>query len=1059
MEQREWKDWENPAVIARSKEPGHAAFMPYDSERALLAGEESPYRLSLDGAWDFKWCPGSEGPADFAREEYDSTGWDQVRVPGVWQLQGYGKPYYLAWGYPPALSTKKREIPRIDPAKNEAGLYRRTFALPPSFAGRRVFLHFGAVKSALCLYVNGRRAGYSQGSMTPAEFDVTDFLHEGVNTVAARVIRFSDGTYLEDQDMWFFSGIYRSVCLFAEPPVFIQDVFARGEFAPEYTDCTLLADLQLDNRSAEDAQLRVEAALTSLDGGRAVASAGCAAQVSAGARAPVSLRLPVKAPHLWSDEDPYLYRLIFTLRGADGSVLEVKSLPYGFKCVEIKDEKILINGRPLLIRGVNRHDYDPDTGWAVPRERYAQDLAIMKRSNINAVRTSHYPNDPLLYELCDRYGLYVLDEADMETHGVRRKDVPGDNPLWTTAVVDRMERMVLRDRNHACVFMWSLGNEAGRGSNFLEMKKAALRLDPTRPVHYEGDYDRSVSDVVSRMYPSVGLLEKLGRHEAVKITPLDNVLNRLAADNKPLRPEQYRGKPVVVCEYAHSMENSLGNFREYMDVFEKYENLAGGFIWDFVDQAIRRRDEDGRERWLYGGDFGEEVTSRYFCANGIVAADRTPHPALYEVKKVYQRIAARPLNFSEGLIEIENRYDRTSLDAFTLRWSVLEDGREILAREEPLPPTPPGGCAAVRLDYGGVRFRPGREYHLLCSFLAGSGTLWCKAGDELAWEQFPLIGAQAGWQPRAGRVAAEELGDRILLSGEGFSLQISKISGGVESLDYGFGELICSPLVPNYWRAYTDNDLGYLNFAPALGLLKPDRWEKATRARRVESVELSREGGEAVVTVRQHVPGCRGPALTTYRVDGGGGIRIGHEITPRSDMPRIGFTFAVPRRLGRIAWFGRGPHENYCDRKTGAKIAHYSAAAETLPHAYMRPQENGTRSDVRFFDAAQEDGRGIRVRALGGSLLDFSVWPYSQRDLERAAHIHELPARNFLTLNVDHLQCGVGGDQPGMACLHEPYVIRGNRRYAFSFLLAPLRGDPSALEQSPVPPAEDAPQG
>jgi beta-galactosidase len=391
----------------------------------------------------------------------------------------------------------------------------------------------------------------------------------------------------------------------------------------------------------------------------------------------LALKTVVKNPKKWTAETPNLYKLILTLKDEFGKVIEIKSAQFGFKVLEIKNQKIYVNGRPILLKGVNRHEFDPDHGWAVPRSRYIEDLTIMKRHNINAIRTSHYPNDSVFYELCNEYGFYVMDEADVETHGVRRKNVPGDNLLWTHAVVDRMERMVKRDKNHPCIFMWSLGNEAGYGSNFMEMKKAALKIDSTRPFHYEGDLSLAVSDVISRMYPTVEYVDKLGNQEEINITAIDKVLNKIFADAKPIKSDQYEDKPVILCEYAHAIENSLGNFQEYMDRFEKYNNMAGGFIWDFVDQSIRKV-EGGTEKWLYGGDFGEEGGSfRYFCANGIVAADRTLHPSIYEVKKVYQEIKVHPVELLNGKIVIQNKYSFLNLKDFEAVWEIAENGIKI----------------------------------------------------------------------------------------------------------------------------------------------------------------------------------------------------------------------------------------------------------------------------------------------------------------------------------------------------------------------------------------------
>ena len=1039
-------DYENPEIIEYNKEKAHAIWMPYDSFDELAEQKESKYKLSLNGTWDFKWVSGlSAVPENFFMPEYDSSGWDKINVPSVWQLKGYGKPYYLAFDFPPALSKKKNEIPKIDQSKNEKGFYRTIFNLPESFEGRELFIHFGAVKSAFYLYINGERVGYSQGSMTPAEFSITEYVRSGENVVAAEVIRYSDGTYLEDQDMWFFSGIYREVYVYAEPKLYLRDIFARSVPVGNFDDWTLKIDVFIDNKNERNSDVTVDALLCDYCDFHIIDKVSGSFDVGVKDKNCFSLEKLISRPRQWSAEAPNLYRLVIVLKNADDTVIEAKTIHFGFKAVEIKDEKILINGKPLMICGVNRHDFDPDFGWAVPKARYHQDLRLMKQANINAIRTSHYPNDPLLYELCDIYGLYVLDEADVETHAVRKKNIPGDNPLWTHAVVDRMERMVLRDRNYPCVFMWSLGNEAGYGSNFAKMKAGALSLDSTRPIHYEGDYDMSVSDVVSRMYPTIELLEKLGRHEEVKIGLFDNFLNMLTADNKPLKPDHYRGKPVLLCEYAHAMENSLGNFQEYMDVFERYPNMAGGFIWDFVDQSIRRKTEDGQEQWLYGGDFGEEVSHRYFCANGIVAADRTPHPSYYEVQKVYQRIKIRPVNLQNGVFRVENRYCFTDLSEFRPKWTLTENGKAVLCQIlEPISLAAGKSCE-LKLDYSEFEFKPDAEYHLTVTFFTVNETLWCEKDYPLAFEQFELRSGAPQIKPDESKnIQALDTGNEIIVQGKGFAITASKKDGSISSIDYGSGDILLSPMKPNYWRAYTDNDLGYANFKPELeGLLAlpVKRWRSATEKRKVRSVKLERSPGLATVTVIQSVSHCKGDVITIYKIDSTGAVFVRHEICPQKDMPRIGFAMALMREFDSFTWFGRGPYENYCDRKTGSPVGIYSSNAENLGHSYMRPQENGNRTDVRRLEISDNNGNGLLIT---GRLFNFSAWPYSQEALEKAKHRHELENADFVTVNIDHMQCGVGGDFPGVANLHEPYIIHKGKPYVFEFAISKLK----AVEKS-----------
>lgn len=593
--------WEDPSIFKINKEDGHAIMMPYDSENEALSGNESKYKQSLNGKWKFYWQRGLKNqPENFQLVSFDDSHWDEINVPSVWQTEGYSVPYYYASTFPKAFSRTKSKIPSIDHNMQEIGFYRKTFVLDEVFDNREVFLHFGAAKSALEVYVNGEFVGYSQGSMAPHEFDITKVLKKGENVITAKLYRFSDGSYLEDQDMWWLCGIYRDVYLFAEPKVCLRDFYFKTDFDDTYNDSNVTLNMYFNNYNNIRGKIKVSAKL--IDSKNEEIELGSSEKELSGGKETITYNKTVKSPDKWSAETPNLYTLVMSVE-LDGKVICVKSYKVGFKKVEIKGEKIYFNGMPLMIKGVNRHDFDCDYGWAVPKYRYTQDLDIMKQNNINSIRTSHYPDDPYFYDMCNKYGFYVMDECEVETHGVRRKGVPGSNPVWTGAVVDRMQRMVLRDRNNPCIFMWSLGNEAGDGSNFMEMKKSALELDDTRQFHYEGDFDLTKSDVISRMYPTKDIMEKLGNKQPITISLYDNIANQLAADSKPIKAEMYEGKPVVLCEYAHSMENSLGNFQEYIDDFEKYDNMCGGFIWDFVDQALHVKDENGNDNYLYGTDF------------------------------------------------------------------------------------------------------------------------------------------------------------------------------------------------------------------------------------------------------------------------------------------------------------------------------------------------------------------------------------------------------------------------------------------------------------------------
>lgn len=1021
-------DWEDPNIIGVNKLRGRYPSPNFEQ------------KISLNGIWKFKWQRYLTGFDEEAAILGDNSTWDDIEVPSLWQLKGYGVPYYLAFDYPPGISKKKREIPSIDHKENEGGIYSREFEVPTDWMDKKIYMFFGAVKSAFHLFINGKKVGYSQGSMTPAEFDISRYLFPGVNKVDVVVYRYSDGTYLEDQDMWFFSGIYRDVYLHCQPNLSIFDFFAYPGLDENYVNGTVNLEIDLLNDGDIEGDLLLEIILR--DGKtREVKHQHCHSFKSKRGAFQEALKFSVENPKKWSAEYPNLYELELALKTGDKTLVETKKTRFGFRTVEIKDEKILINGTPIMFNGVNRHDFDPDHGWVVPIQRYYQDLYIMKQNNINAIRCSHYPNAQIFYELCDQLGFYVMDEADLETHGVRRKNVPGDNPIWTKAVVDRMDRMVLTNRNHPCIVMWSLGNEAGHGSNFGKMKESALKLDKTRPFHYEGDYDISVSDVLSRMYPTPQYLERLGNYEEITVNLFQNIKNRLAEDNKPLKPEQYRGKPVVVCEYAHAMENSLGNFHKYMEVFDKYKNMAGGFIWDFVDQSIRVQDSEG-EKWLYGGDFGERKTHGYFCANGIVDANRNPHPSLYEVKKGYQNIKITSKDPKSGKFIIHNKYSFTNLKEFQLVWSLYRDGILIKNGEMDLDVEP--FCKQdIQLDFTEINFNDEGEYVILLSCLSKEDKPWAKAGFEFAWEEF-IVGkfrakTYINDESIKNKLNVQEEKENLVITVGDNKFIINLKTAAIDCIDYGYGNILVEGFKVNYWRALTDNDKGFANFAPKLDKLLVDySWKKATYAYKALVREITI--GEDMVLVSFNIKHRNFKNnIVCYRIYHTGLVEVYNELTPKKDMFRIGFQGKLLKGYESFTWFGKGPHENYIDRNKGAKTQIHDLKLADMYHLYMRPQENGNRTEVRWLMVRNKEGLGFRMEDQLNELLNFSVCPFSQRDLEEETHIHKLQFRDFVTLNVDLKQRGVGGDLPGMAALHEEYKIKKGKSYKLAFAISPIR--------------------
>ena len=1042
--------WEDPSIFKINKEDGHAIMMPYDSENEALSGKESKYKQSLNGKWKFYWQRGLKNqPENFQLVSFDDSHWDEINVPSVWQTEGYSVPYYYASTFPKAFSRTKSKIPSIDHNMQEIGFYRKTFVLDEVFDNREVFLHFGAAKSALEVYVNGEFVGYSQGSMAPHEFDITKVLKKGENVITAKLYRFSDGSYLEDQDMWWLCGIYRDVYLFAEPKVCLRDFYFKTDFDDTYNDSNVTLNMYFNNYNNIRGKIKVSAKL--IDSKNEEIELGSSEKELSGGKETITYNKTVKSPDKWSAETPNLYTLVMSVE-LDGKVICVKSYKVGFKKVEIKGEKIYFNGMPLMIKGVNRHDFDCDYGWAVPKYRYTQDLDIMKQNNINSIRTSHYPDDPYFYDMCNKYGFYVMDECEVETHGVRRKGVPGSNPVWTGAVVDRMQRMVLRDRNNPCIFMWSLGNEAGDGSNFMEMKKSALELDDTRQFHYEGDFDLTKSDVISRMYPTKDIMEKLGNKQPITISLYDNIANQLAADSKPIKAEMYEGKPIVLCEYAHSMENSLGNFQEYIDDFEKYDNMCGGFIWDFVDQALHVKDENGNDNYLYGTDFqGKEPhklidipnttamtgSNVYFCANGIIGADRNPHPQIVEVKHGYQNIGITAKDIKNGEFTIKNKFLFTNLSDFNCKWVIKAEGKEVLNGTIGKIDCAPLEEKEIKIDYDLSKLSDDKELILTVSFETTKKSLGLDADYEIAFEQFVLNEMPKPKEIKSDKKLDFDIsGKKITVNGE--NLKVVVDDGKVISYVIDEKELLKAPLEPNYFRALTDNDIDFLNFTPQWAKFHPFyAWQRATHHTKAVKTEVVKNGEVVEIHIAFSTVGLKN-SVATYKVYPDGKLYVFHSAIPTKGMLRFGYQMTMESSMEYITWYGRGPKPTYIDRKLGSKIDLYESSVTDFEYRYMRPQESSNRCDVRYFTLTDKEGFGIRVDAYYDNPINFSAYHYTTDGLEKATHINDIPYADITTVNIDHRQLGVGGDLPGQAFVREPYTMPKNQKQEYSFVITPI---------------------
>ncbi len=1043
-------DWENSEMFGQNKEPAHATLIPYNSVESAQSGkrEESTYYKSLNGNWKFHWVDRPLiRPQKFYQDDFDVSEWAEIPVPSNWQLQGYGIPIYTNVKYP--YSVKKSPIPSIDQAYNPVGSYKTTFTQTKDWESRQVFIHFEGVKSAFYIWVNGTKVGYSQGSMTPAEFNITSYIHPGDNQLAVEVYRWSDGSYLEDQDMWRLSGIYRSVYLFSTAPVHIRDYFVKSVFDEYFENATLQLAVKVRNYGETDAQVH-SLSLTLFNADNEVVGIDPLLQsyvkVDGNKEENIELQSIIQKPHHWSAEAPYLYTIFITLKDKNSNIVEIIQKKFGFRQVEIKNSQILINNKRIFLKGVNRHEHDPDHGRAIPYERMVEDAKLLKQFNINSVRTSHYPNDPRWYELCDEYGLYVFDEANLESHGLRRK-VPKDRPEWRAACVDRMESMVERDKNHPSIICWSLGNEAGFGENHKHMATKARELDDTRFIHYEGDHKGEIVDVYSSMYTSPTNLAKSARNEKYA-----GVLDVLPFT---VKPEFWKDKPIMLCEYAHSMGNSTGNLQEYWNIFEESDTCAGGFIWDWVDQGLRKKSLEGKEYWAYGGDYGDEPNTKNFCINGIVMPDRKPNPGVFEVKKVYQNIKVYPVHIPSGKVVIVNKHSFSRLHELICHWELTANGKIIQSGELPDLDIAPKEEMNVIIPFTEPELTKNTEYQLKVGFRLKADMVWAPKGHEVAWDQFiiPFSIPCPTEIPfsEIPEIDFEEFPTTIDITGSNFSIRIDKSAGGLTSYIYEGKELVKSPLLPNYWRALTDNDKGLANLVGIMKIALPSK--KKYQKRKLTNIFAQKINPQMIkISFQFKVPIGQTNHQTVYTIYGNGDIVVDNSMVPKKEVLKFGMQMAIPKDFDYITWYGAGPHENYWDRKTGAAVGIYSMYVEKYIHNYIQPQENSNRCDVRWVALTNAEGNGIIFSGM--PVFYFSAWPYTQEDLEHASHAHELPRRDEITVNVDLRQRGVGGNDSWGAKPEEKYRIQKDLPLIYSFRISPYKkemGDFNAVARKILP--------
>jgi beta-galactosidase len=1034
-------EWDDVSVLRVGAEKPHATMTAYPTRPAALAASGSPWVLSLNGDWKFHWSPSPDArPAGFERPEFSDAGWRTIRVPASIETQGFGMPIYVNAGYAFAFDRQDPHPPRD---ANPVGSYRRRFTVPASWTERRVLLHFAGVDSAYYVWVNGTRVGYSEDSRTPSEFDITSHLRRGENVLAVEVYRWSDGSFLEDQDMFRLSGIFRGVALIAAGQQHVRDIEIRTDLDDTYRNATVLVAVEVANGATQAASGSIAVEILDASGRTVAAPAPTRFTAAPNTAVPVSLTAILDAPLKWTAETPNLYRALVALSTGAGRTLEWVPVRFGVREVEIKGGHFLVNGRAILFKGVNRHEHSPDTGHYVPRALMVKDVELMKQHNVNAVRTSHYPNDPEWYALADEYGLYIIDEANIECHGfgTNPQNRLTNDPAWTPAYVDRVQRMVERDKNHPSIVMWSLGNECGDGTNMAAGYQWIKKRDPSRPVHYEGttNHGGSNADVNSFMYPTPAAVKQ--RAEA--------------------RPDL----PLILCEYTHAMGNSNGGLKEYWDLFYAGTNAQGAFVWDWVDQGIRQpvpepfRAAAGQTFFAYGGWWEDRVGQKNdnnFSQNGLVNADRMPHPGGRAIKYVYRYVHAVLTEPAQAggwpaAIRVTNRYDFiNAMDIAEGTWEVRVDGSIVSSGRLPELDIRPGDSKDYTVDFGPSGRWPAGHIVINVRFTTRVDLPWARKGHELGWEQWAIpraLPAPAVSTPPA--LAMQNAGNVVRFSGPEFALVFDRVRGTIGSYAYKGMRLIERGPLPDFWRAMTDNDMGawksIMNNARRTLGQDITVWREAGAAWSVKDVQSRRvDEHTAEVTVSAEIPLVGGTYVMTYTIHGDGVVEIESTYKPGAGplpmMPRFGTELVVSPGLERIEWYGRGPQETYVDRQF-EPIGRYSGTVREQFHDYPRPQENGNKTDVRWVTLTNAEGWGIRVdSAIPEGVLSVGATHFTKADLEQAAYSFQLPRRPEIYLNIDAMQMGVGGINSWSTTGYpmEPYRISATEPRSFRYRIRPV---------------------
>ena len=1012
-------DWENPELTTLNTVKPHVSYIPFDSEAKAIRNnpEESSAYMSLNGKWKFKLSDNyTKVPSGFFQPGFDASSWAMIDVPSTWEVQGYSYPIYVNSDY--EFYTKNPLPPHVPYDYNPVGTYLTQITVPETFKGKNVIIHFGAVKSFFYIWLNGNYIGFSKDSKTPAEFDLTPYLKDGSNSLALEVFRWNDGSYLECQDMWRMSGINRDVFIYARPNTYIRDFFAKGNLKENYTKGNLELDVLFNKLSAEDAKnLKLQINLYDKNNTTQPVSTETIALSQALGKDSLHYEKPIPNVKKWTAETPDLYILTLTLLNQNGKCIESLSNRIGFRTSEIKNGLLLINGVAIKIKGVNRHEFDPVKGHVIPRDMMLLDIKLMKQNNINAVRTCHYPNDPYWYELCDEYGIYVIDEANIESHGMGYDPdrTLGNNPVWMNAHIDRTRRMLERDKNHPSVIIWSLGNEAGNGCNFQATYKWIKTRDLSRPVQYERAGHEWNTDIFCPMYASV-----------------DRILDYAS---------KKQDKPLIQCEYAHAMGNSSGNLVDYWDAIDTHEQLQGGLIWDWVDQGLQKFDSTGRKYWAFGGDYGpKDVPSDgNFCINGLVFPDRVPHPGLSEVKKVYQYVKFTSEDLKKLSFTMTNKYAFTDLKNTQLRWEVTENGIIISQGKGSTDNIAPGNSRDYSFAWKPTSSKPGKIYDLNVYLVTTDDRPLLGKAHILASEQFelPFSTLQAEMKSSSlPSMIATESGNTITVKGKTFAVEFDKTTGTISSFVYEGHPLLEQGPLPNFRRAPLDNDVGNKMF------IKCKPWYDASEKRITTSVVLDKTDDKAIkIKVNYALPDAKSELITEYTVTGNGNILVVNSLKAGEKLPwipRLGMNMRLTGSLTQVDWLGRGPFENYVDRKTAAFIGKYHSTTNDMYTPYVRPQENGYRTDVKWVSI--NDGKSIGIYFEGTPNLGFSALPFTYDDIkgfvQAGKHGNLLQKQSFTDLNLDYLQCGVGGNDSWGSWPLEKYLIPA-KDYTWSYRMRP----------------------